>query len=575
MDAHVVIAERRLVPVILLAAFVLAAFVLACGGEQETAKSEPAPAEERLVAPGSGLSADGRYRLRLEPRDGDVPLGRLHAWVLAVETADGVPFEPRRLAVSGGMPQHDHGFQTEPRVTQRLPGGEFLIEGVRFHMHGDWTIRLELVGPAGPDVATFHVTVAPDASASALRPDEIAILRSLSIDALSEPPLDPSNRVAADLRAARLGHRLFFDPAMSRSGQISCATCHDPARHFTDGRPTALGLGPGARNTPTVVGAAHAPWLFWDGRRDSLWAQALAPMETLHEMGGTRVEIARLVTGAPRYRTAYEEVFGAAPDFSDARRFPVRASPFGDDEARSAWSRMSPEARQEVNVAFANVGKAIAAYERRLAPGRSRFDEFVARESADGAEVAGDLLSEEEAAGLRLFLDASRTQCLRCHNGPLFTNHGFHDIGSSRRGAVPDLGRHLGIQALLLDEFNCLGPHSDAPSGACQELRFLDRRETPRLSGAYKTPTLRGVAHTGPYFHDGSARTLEEVIAHYRTPPADPGSELLPLEIDDREAAALAAFLRTLSGDVAADPVWLTPPADAPGANQGAGPTGN
>lgn len=570
MVADGVVAERRWRPVLLLVAF-----VLACGGELETATSDSASANERLVAPGSGLSADGRYRLRLEPRDGDVPLGRLHAWVLAVETAEGVPFEPQRLAVSGGMPQHDHGFETEPRVTQRLPNGAFLVEGVRFHMHGDWTLRVELVGPAGPDVATFHVTVAPDASSGALRAEEIAMLRSLSIDALPEAPLDPSNRLAADLRAARLGHRLFFDPGLSRNGRISCATCHDPARHFTDGRPTALGLGPGARNTPTVVGAAHAPWQFWDGRRDSLWAQALAPMETLHEMGGTRIEVARLVTGSPRYRTAYEEVFGPAPDFSDERRFPVRASPFGDEEARRAWSRMSPEARREVNVAFANAGKAIAAYERRLGPGRSRFDAFVARETAGDAAGAAELLSEEEAAGLRLFLDASRTQCLRCHNGPLLTNQGFHDIGSSRRGAAPDLGRHLGIQALLLDEFNCLGPHSDAPSGACQDLRFLDRRETARLSGAYKTPTLREVARTGPYFHDGSAQTLEDVIAHYRNPPDDPGSELTPLAIEDGEAAALAAFLRTLSGGVAADPVWLGPPADDPGSDHVTGRAGN
>jgi cytochrome c peroxidase len=113
---------------------------------------------------------------------------------------------------------------------------------------------------------------------------------------------------------------------------------------------------------------------------------------------------------------------------------------------------------------------------------------------------------------------------------------------------------------VLLDPFNCLGRYSDAPKDGCAELRFLDRREPARLSGAYKTPTLREVGRTAPYFHDGSLATLEDVVAHYRRPPADPGSEIVPLELSDPEAAQLAAFLRALSGGVAADPAWLAPP---------------
>jgi hypothetical protein len=130
---------------------------LACG------RDDPAPSEAagRQTAPGHGVSEEGRYRVGLRPRDGGVPMGRLHAWVVTTETADGVRFAPIRLAFGGGMPQHAHGFDTEPRVTRALAEGEYLVEGVRFHMSGEWTLRVELVGPAGPDVAIFRLQVAP------------------------------------------------------------------------------------------------------------------------------------------------------------------------------------------------------------------------------------------------------------------------------------------------------------------------------------------------------------------------------------------------------------------------------
>jgi cytochrome c peroxidase len=391
----------------------------------------------------------------------------------------------------------------------------------------------------------------------------LELLRSLSLRSLARTREDPSNRVADDPRAARLGHRLFFDPSLSASGAVACASCHRPERAFSDGLATSVGLGPGSRNAPTLVGAAHSPWLYWDGRRDSLWAQALAPLEASNEMGSTRLEVVRRVANEPRYRAEYEALFGVEPDFGDGARFPPRAGPFGDASARDAWDRLAEGDRDRVNRAFANVGKAIAAYERLLAPAPSRFDAYVGRLQGGDLALAGGTLEADEIAGLRLFVDGARTQCLRCHNGPLFTNHGFHDVASSRLGPLPDLGRFAGLQAVLLDPFNCLGRYSDAPKEGCAELRFLERRELATLSGAFKTPTLREVGRTAPYFHDGSLETLEDVVAHYRRPPADPGSELVPLELSDREAAQLAAFLRVLAGGVAAGPAWLAPPGAA------------
>jgi cytochrome c peroxidase len=394
------------------------------------------------------------------------------------------------------------------------------------------------------------------------RDGQLALLESLWIGSLGPVPASASNRQASDPRAARLGHALFFDAGLSSNGRVSCASCHQPARHFTDGVPRSVGIGVAGRNAPTIAGAAHAPWQFWDGRRDSLWSQALAPMESAVEMGSTRLEVARHVTTDPSYRPAYAALFGEPPDFSTQAGWPGRAGPFGDDQARAAWQHLPEDRREQVNRAFANVGKAIEAYERRIEPGPSRFDRYV-EWLLTGREPEGATLDQREVAGLRLFADVGRTLCLRCHNGPLFTNQAFHNVGTARLAGI-DFGRFLGIESLLLDPFNCLGPYSDAGPGECGEIEFLDRNRSGELTGAFKTPTLRNVGSTAPYLHDGSFDTLERVVEHYREPPpvAGTGHELTPIEISDAEAAQLVAFLRSLDGGVAAPPEWLEPPPD-------------
>ncbi|MDH4016913.1 MAG: cytochrome-c peroxidase, partial [Actinomycetota bacterium] len=365
---------------------------------------------------------------------------------------------------------------------------------------------------------------------------EIALLESFSVRALPPPPPRPSNRVADDPVAAELGHHLFFDAGLSRDGSIACASCHISGLLFTDGRPTSRGLALTGRNAPTLVGASHSAWQFWDGRRDSLWAQALGPLETGAEMGTTRVAVVRHVAGDPRLSGLYERVFGAVPVLDDAARFPERGGPFGDRQEQDAWYRMSDEDKKAIDVAFANVGKAIAAYERLLQPGPSRFDRWVETLRIGGSPDANATLTDEEIRGLRLFIDPGRTLCLRCHNGPLLTNHVFHDVGTALGGGrLPDFGRFLGLQAVLIDPFNCLGPYSDARPNECTELRFIDKKHAEAEMGKFKTPTLRGLARTGPYMHDGRFVSLEEVVEHYRTPPVGPDNtiEITPIEIDD------------------------------------------
>ncbi len=389
---------------------------------------------------------------------------------------------------------------------------------------------------------------------------EKAALRSLSIASLPPLPADPSNRVADDPRAARLGQRLFFDTRFSADNQVSCATCHLPGLAFTDGRKLGRGVGTAGRNTMTILGSAYSPWLFWDGRKDSLWSQALGPTESAVEHGGTRTQFAHFVASDPGLKARYESLFGALPDFGDSTRFPMVAGPVDDKSARTAWEGMAAADRKAVSTVFTNLGKAIAAYERRLIPGPSRFDRYVAAVLAGKDEQAADIFSQAETDGLRLFI--GRGQCTRCHNGPLLSNFTFHNTGiPPLPGTQPDKGRSIGVTQALEDPFNCRGEFSDAGARDCGELKFA-KTTGADLIGAMKTPSLRNIAKTAPYMHAGQYATLEPVLDHYnRAPKAAVGtSELSPLGLGADKLAALEKFLLTLDSPPALERTDLTPP---------------
>jgi cytochrome c peroxidase len=349
-----------------------------------------------------------------------------------------------------------------------------------------------------------------------------------------------------------LGKALFEDPRLSANGQVSCASCHGAGNQFSDSLPLAQGIGTGLRRTMPIMGAMHAPFLFWDGRKDSLWSQALGPLEDAREQGGNRVGIAKLI--ASTYQPQYEKVFGALPALHP---LPDAASPAGSAAEQEAWRRMTDSSRTQVNRIFANAGKAIAAFERTLGYGASRFDRYA--DAVAAADPYGQqVLSQQEVRGLRVFL--TRGQCVTCHNGPLLTDHAFHNIGIPASG-VPDQGRQEGIRKLLRDEFNCLGPYSDARPEQCAELQFLTDEDSSQI-GAFRTPGLRNVALRAPYMHAGQFKTLEEVIQHYRRAPKAAagrseiasqngrGAGSLRIRLGEADVQDLAAFLRTLTGPV-------------------------
>lgn len=362
------------------------------------------------------------------------------------------------------------------------------------------------------------------ASPSAWTDADITVLRSLWLEALPHLPPDPSNAVADNPVAAEFGRQLFFDARLSANGGISCATCHQQERRFTDGLQKAQAIGTTARHTPSIVGTAYSPWQFWDGRRDSQWSQALAPLEDENEHAINRTQVVDLIAQDDAYRSTYESLFGMLPDLSGADAVAL-------------------------NTAFANIGKSIAAFERTVMPTTSRFDEYVQALVDDDVDQQ-QLLSDDEVRGLRLFI--GEANCTQCHNGPLFTNHEFHNTGViSFPGDIPDTARIVGVKDVMANEFNCRGPYSDDPELRCAELDFA--RTGVELIGAFKTPSLRNLENTAPFMHKGQIATLAGVLQHYNdAPDAMIGhNEAKPLGLSNRELKQIEAFLNTLAAPVA------------------------
>jgi cytochrome c peroxidase len=395
---------------------------------------------------------------------------------------------------------------------------------------------------------------------------ELAILRTYVLVPL---PADESNVYADRADAARLGKKLYFDARFSgplgphnlgvaagglgapgETGKVACASCHDPGQAGADRRslpgPTSLGAGYTTRNAPTVFNAAYSPlWQFWDGHADSLWSQALSPPEGPAECNSSRLAVVHVL--ADHYRADWDGVFGAGamPDLSDVTRFPRQGKP-GDP----AYDAMAVADRRTIDELYVRFGKAIAAYERRLVSTAfepSAFDRF----------MAGDEQAMNPAAirGARLFVGAAG--CNECHRGATFSDFRFHNIGIPQTGPyVPavDLGRRAGIDALVGSAFNRDSAFSDKPQA--QHIAALTPLDptTPfhPTDGQFKTPSLRNVARTAPYMHDGAYATLWDVVDHYNFGGStgqyagDKDPAIAPLRLTDAELGDVVEFLRAL-----------------------------
>jgi len=358
-----------------------------------------------------------------------------------------------------------------------------------------------------------------DFSAAELR----AILRHGPWPAPWSP--DPSNRVSGNPEAIAFGEHLFFEPRLSPSGKVLCATCHAPFRGWQDARARAFGLAEADRNTQSLFNVRYNRWFGWDGAGDSLWAQSIRPILDAREMGGSQAAAAALVRGDPELACRYRKAFGEPPPAAD-------------------------------EAVFAGIGKALAAFQETIVSGRSPFDDF--RDALSRNDFSSmEKYPEAAQRGLRIFV--GRGNCSACHFGPGFTNGEFHDTGVPFfvRGGV-DPGRHGGLKKLQANAFNLLGAHNDDRSGT-SAVKTRQVALEHRNFGEFKVPSLRSVAQTAPYMHNGSLATLADVVRHYSEINPDrlhsDGESLLrPLRLSAGEAADLAAFLESLTESSSALP---------------------
>jgi cytochrome c peroxidase len=366
-------------------------------------------------------------------------------------------------------------------------------------------------------LAAVGVAAAPDV----LYPfSEQEIRRIVSHGPWPPPPArDPSNRVSGNRAAIAWGEELFREPRLSADGMVSCANCHQAKRDFTDGLVRGNGLSTVDRNTPTVANVRLNRWYGWDGAGDSLWAQSLRPMLDPREMGSDYARIAATVRDTPALASGYRRAFGGFPP--------------PDDEALAV-----------------DVAKAMAAFQETIETGRTPFDDF--RDAlARGDRVAAARYPLAAQRGLAIFI--GKGQCDACHLGPSFSNGEFHDVGVPHflaSGKV-DAGRYEGIRKLQENRHNLLGPYNDDPTrGTAMSTRHVEAQH--RNFGEFKVPSLRNVARTAPYMHNGSLATLTDVVRHYSDIDenrlhADGERILKPFHLTAAERADLIAFLESLS----------------------------
>ncbi len=379
-------------------------------------------------------------------------------------------------------------------------------------------------------------------SQTRLSPEEIERVLSFG----PWPPaatIDPGNRVSGQPAAIELGRQLFFDARLSPVGYIGCVTCHQPDRSWGDGKARAHGLADVDRNTPMLSDLRLKRWYGWGGNSDSLWMASLRPILDDRELDSTPAHIRHLYVRDPELACWYQRAFGRAAD--DA----------GDDDV----------------TVLVNSGKALAAFQETLVSGRTLFDDYRdALARADAAAAGRYPIAAER--GLQIFI--GRGNCVLCHSGPNFSNGEFHATGVGhfiKRGRA-DGGRFEGIEAVTTDRFNLLSKFNDDTTRA-NATPTRNVVLAPRNWGEFRTPSLRNVAVTAPYMHNGSLATLREVLNHYSELDeerlhADGEKLLRPLKLSNAEMDDLIAFLETLTDRFGADRPRPAPPKDCEAAGQ-------
>ena len=282
-----------------------------------------------------------------------------------------------------------------------------------------------------------------------------------------------------------LGKMLYFDPRLSASNWISCATCHNPGLGFSDGLPRAIGDGQNelGRHSPTVVNSGYFEVQMWDGRAKTLEEQAVGPIQAKAEMNQNMSALIMELNAIPEYAKRFKKIFGESAISSD------------------------------------NIGKSIATFERSIVSKNAPYDRYwVGEKSA---------MSNSAISGMDLFFGKAR--CSICHNGPVFTDSKFHNIGVKQHGPLK------------------------ADAG------LFNISKDPSDKGAFKTPALRDITRSAPYMHDGSEATLEDVVELYNRGgdvEENRSPFIVPLGLSVAEKKDLVEFMKALEGE----PIKVTLP---------------
>jgi len=406
------------------------------------------------------------------------------------------------------------------------------------------------------------------------------------------PPPDPTNRWADTAEVIALGERLYNDTAFSGPSRladslgrtttqgrapagtpinISCATCHDVRRGGVDisSAPGNVSVGAGITdvNAQPTINAGYRKTVFWNGRLDSLWGLNLVVAESGTTLNGNRLQTAHVL--ADKYASDLDSLFGAVLPTNWRDR--VATLPASGKPTVDAYEGLNDSDKALANTLLVLWAKSIAAYERTLISRNSDFDKFVAE--GPGSKR----ISERAKAGARLFV--GKAGCIDCHSGPMLTDDAVHNVGVPQSGtAVPTVS-----DCAAGSSCDCTGAGKNClPWGAYNALLWMrdtgpkwyplidawnddPKRVThappatpfdPSLKGAWRTPSLRDVALTAPYMHDGVYATLEDVVWHYNTAGrgetaeavGTPAAQLKPLGLTEAEASDLIEFLKTLTG---------------------------
>ncbi len=392
-------------------------------------------------------------------------------------------------------------------------------------------------------------------------------------------PANPTNKYADLPAAATLGQMFYYEKGIAgpilqtpndlgkagETGKVSCASCHVEAwGSDTRSFPNALSLGTSwtTRNTTPIVNAAFYEWFYWDGRSDSLWQQAALAGENNLQQGSDRLRITHNIY--TKYKAEYEAVFAAEFGPLDSRFDPAdpNAFPATGKPGAAAYDALSAADKDIITRVYVNWAKAIEAYERKLISRNAPWDKFVA-----GDDKA---ISPAAIQGYELFV--GKAYCVNCHSGPLFSDSKTHNIGVPSRGGIVDNGRADTIVKAITNAFLGSGKWSDNQAAGATKIATqtdfaagLDANGQPKFDntanmGMFRTKHLREIDQTGPYFHNGSSATLEDVLALYNEGGGDGGVGTLDkafknhVKLTPEEEAKLLAFLKTLTGDL--------PPAD-------------